>query len=126
MLRDMWNKHLAEVAAQKIILLTTWGRKTGKPHTVELWFALNRNKIYLSHEGEETDWMKNIRKNEQVSFEIEGRKFKGRAYSLKESAEAWTAKVALYEKYYVKASKEVIEDWFSLSTLFLIEPTTSN
>jgi len=126
MLRDMSNKHLAEVATRKIILLTTLGRKTGKPHTVELWFALHRNKIYLSHEGDETDWMKNIRKNEQVSFEIERRKFKGRAYRLKEPAEMWTAKLALYEKYYGKASKEIVEDWFSLSTLFLIEPTISN
>ena len=126
MLKDLWNEHLAEVAAQKNILLTTWGRKTGKLHTVELWFALNQNKIYLSHEGKETDWMKNIRKNGQVSFEIEGRKFKGRAYSLKEPRELWTAKVALYEKYYGKASREVIEDWFSLSTLFSIEPTISN
>jgi hypothetical protein len=82
--------------------------------------------MYLSHEGEETDWIKNIRKNEQVSFQIGRRKFKGKACHLKEPAEAWAAKVALYEKYYGKASKEVIEDWFSLSRLFLIEPTTSN
>lgn len=113
---------LENVASEKFIHLTTTGRKTGKPRTVELWFAVNGGKVYLSHEGEETDWMKNIKKNEQVAFEIAGRGFTGKARYLKDGEDgAWIAKVALYEKYYGKASKEVIEDWFSLSRLLLID-----
>lgn len=66
--------------------------------------------------------MKNIKKNAQIVFEIGGNKFTGRARYLNEPEdEAWTAKVALYEKYYGKASKEVIEDWFSLSKMLLID-----
>ena len=113
---------LANVASERFIHLTSTGRKTGKPHMVELWFAVNGGKVYLSHEGEETDWMKNIKKNEQVAFEIGGKDFTGKARYLKDREdEAWTAKVALHEKYYGKASKEVIEDWFSLSKLLLID-----
>jgi deazaflavin-dependent oxidoreductase (nitroreductase family) len=113
---------LAELGSAKIVHLTSTGRKTEKPHTVELWFAVNDDKVYLSHEGEETDWMRNIKKNAQIVFEIGGNKFTGRARYLNElKEEAWTAKVALYEKYYGKASKEVIEDWFSLSKLLLID-----
>jgi len=122
----MSPQNLSKIAAQKIILLTNQGRKTGKPHKVELWFALNENKLYLSHEGQETDWIKNIKKNERVSFEIGGRNFKGRATQLRDSVELWTAKTALYEKYIGKASREVIEDWFSLSTLFFIQPADTN
>jgi hypothetical protein len=89
---------------------------------VELWFAVNRARVYLSHEGEETDWMKNIKKNGDVSFEISGRNFTGTARLLhSDTEEAWEGKVALYEKYYGKAAKETIEDWFSLSKLLLIE-----
>lgn len=114
---------LAKVRSQKFIHLTTKGRKTGRPHTVELWFALGEGKVYLSHEGHETDWMKNIKQNGQVSFEIGGKNFTGKAYYIKEATdEAWRCKVALYEKYYGKAAKEVIEDWFSLSKLIAIEP----
>ena len=50
----------AGVANQKYIYLTTRGRRTGNPHTVELWFAIAEGRIYLSHEGPYTDWMKNI------------------------------------------------------------------
>lgn len=85
-------------------------------------YALHDGKIYLSHEGMETDWMKNIRKNSQVSFEIAGKSFKGKARYLDEgTGEAEMAKAVLYEKYYGKAAKEVIEDWFSLSRLLVIE-----
>jgi len=114
---------LAKVRSQKFIHLTTKGRKTGRPHTVELWFAVGDGKVYLSHEGSETDWMKNLKQNGQVSFEIGGKNFTGKAHYVEEGTdEAWQCKVALYEKYYGKAAKDVIEDWFFLSKLIAIEP----
>lgn len=113
---------LVEVKSDKFIHLTTKGRKTGRPHLVELWFAVGDAKVYLSHEGAATDWMKNIEKGPGVSFEIGGRNFVGKAHQLKDNTpEAWAAKVALYEKYYTKATKAVIEDWFSLSKLIEIQ-----
>jgi deazaflavin-dependent oxidoreductase (nitroreductase family) len=113
---------LEKVVSQKFIHLTTKGRRTGNSHTVELWFAVSGTKLYLSHEGKATDWMKNIKKNGWVTFEIGRRHFTGNARWLEDGAEeAWTGKVALYEKYYGKAAKEVIEDWFSVSRLLAID-----
>jgi deazaflavin-dependent oxidoreductase (nitroreductase family) len=113
---------LDEVKSEKLIHLTTQGRKTGRPHIVELWFAPSDSKVYLSHEGNDTDWIKNIKRNPEVSFEIGGRKYIGQAHLIADyTQEAWSAKVALYEKYYNKAAKAVIEDWFSLSKLVGIE-----
>ena len=121
-MKSVTSTDLTSVASRKYIHLTTSGRKTGKSHTVELWFAVSGDRIYLSHEGEETDWMKNIKKTKRVRFDISGRKFIGNARLLEDhTEEAWTAKVALYEKYYGKAAKEVIEDWFSLSKLVAVE-----
>ncbi len=113
---------LSGIAAEKFIHLTTKGRKTGKRHTVELWFALSGARVYLSHEGKETDWMKNVEKDSKVGFEIGERHFTGSARLLEDSTEeAWSGKVALYEKYYGIASDEIIEDWFSLSKLVAID-----
>lgn len=118
----MTHHDLAEIESKKFIHLTTSGRKTAKPHTVELWFAVSGARVYLSHEGKETDWMKNIKKKSEVAFEIGGEDFVGNARQLEDhTEEAWTAKVALYEKYYGKAAREVIEDWFSLSKLFAVD-----
>ncbi|MGD0689475.1 MAG: nitroreductase family deazaflavin-dependent oxidoreductase [Candidatus Bathyarchaeia archaeon] len=114
--------NLMKVRSQKLIHLTTKGRKTGRPHSVELWFAASDGKVFLSHEGKETDWMKNIKQNCEVSFEIGGENFTGKGHYINEDPdEAWRCKVALYEKYYEKATKEIIDDWFSLSTLIAIE-----
>lgn len=110
-----------KVRSQKFIHLTTKGRKTGRPHSVELWFAASDGKVFLSHEGKETDWMKNIKQKGEVSFEIGGENFTGKGHYIEEPDEAWLCKVALYEKYYGKATKEIIDDWFSLSTLIAIE-----
>lgn len=122
--RRIVGEELQKVASQRLIHVTTIGRKTRNPHTVELWFAVRNGKVYLSHEGSETDWMKNIKNNDQISFEIGGKNFTGRAHLLENGTEeAWEAEVTLYEKYYGKAAKEIIEDWFSLSRLIAIEPS---
>jgi len=120
----MVDEGLEKFTSEKLIHVTTTGRKTRNPHTVELWFAVRNGKLYLSHEGSETDWMKNIENNDQILFEIGGKNFTGRARILENGIEeAWEGKVALYEKYYGKTSKEIIEDWFSLSRLITIEPS---
>jgi len=113
----------AEVANEKYIYLTTRGRKTGKPHTIELWFAVVEGRVYLSHEGKSTDWMKNILKDNRVAFRIRGNQFKGRARIVKSGRIFEIGKRALYLKYYGEASDDVIDDWFSESTVIEISMT---
>ncbi len=110
----------SKVADEKYIYLTTRGRKTGNPHTVELWFALAEKKIYLSHEGAFTDWMKNILEDARVKFKIGKIPFEGNA-RIAEGAEALRlGKHALYLKYYGEANEDTINDWFSESTIIEI------
>jgi deazaflavin-dependent oxidoreductase (nitroreductase family) len=113
---------LEAVEKEKFVYLTTIGRNTGKPHRVELWFAIGTNGVYLSHEGERTDWMRNAQKRGRVKVEIGGVKFDADA-KLAISGEAREeGKRALYEKYYGSANKEVIDDWFSLSEVVQLKP----
>jgi hypothetical protein len=114
----------SKVADEKYIYLTTRGRKTGNLHTVELWFAMAGKKIYLSHEGAYTDWMKNILKDSRVEFRMGEIQFKGNA-RIAESGEVFeSGKRALYLKYYGKADKDTIDDWFSESTIIEIEESS--
>ncbi len=115
-------KNIEAVKAKQYIHLTTQGRKTGKPHTVELWFAFAGGKIYLSHEGDYTDWMKNVTKHWRVTVKIDSLSFDAAARILKEGSSRELGKKELYEKYYKSASKEVIDDWFSLSTVIELTP----
>jgi deazaflavin-dependent oxidoreductase (nitroreductase family) len=111
------SKNLESIGNEKFIYLTTFGRKTGKAHTVELWFASHNGRIFLSHEGKHTDWMKNLKSNKRVSVRIDSLKFDANARITGNGESREVGKRALYEKYYGPASKETIDDWFELSTV---------
>ena len=111
------------VVKEKYVHLTTRGRKSGNPHTVELLFAIAGNRIYLSHEGNYTDWMKNILVDGRVELEIGKIQLKGNA-RIVESGEVFeVGKHALYLKYYGKADEDTINDWFTESTIIEISMT---
>jgi len=105
---------------EKYIYLTTIGRVTENLHTVELWFAIAQGKIYLSHEGSYTDWMRNIIKDDRIEFRIRDIQFNGRARIVKKGKVFEVGKHVLYFKYYGKASEDIICDWFSESTVIEI------
>jgi deazaflavin-dependent oxidoreductase (nitroreductase family) len=51
--------------------LTTTGRRSGKHHTVEIWFALHDGRIYmLSGGGDRADWVKNLKQTSSVRLRI--------------------------------------------------------
>jgi hypothetical protein len=111
---------LTDIAQERQLDLTTFGRVTGRRHTVELWFAVSDGDIYLSHEGASTDWMKNLRNIDQVEFIITGNHFIGRARIVAEMAVFDRGKQALYHKYYGSAPADTIDDWFSESSVIEI------
>ena len=116
-------KDFSKINREKFVYLTTKGRKTGREHVVELWFALSGENMYLSHEGEGTDWMKNIVKEERVKMRIGSENLTGKARLTAPGSDRREAGMkALYEKYYGPASKQVLDDWFELSTVIEITP----
>lgn len=53
--------------------LTTTGRRTGEPHEIEIWFAVEDGRIYLlSGRGERADWVKNLRLEPRVTVRVGG------------------------------------------------------
>jgi deazaflavin-dependent oxidoreductase (nitroreductase family) len=46
---------------QPFCYLTTAGRVSGRPHTIEIWFALQGPTLYvLSGGGDRSDWVRNL------------------------------------------------------------------
>jgi len=59
------------LADKDFAYLTTMGRRTGKEHTIEIWFALRDGRVYmLSGGGAGADWVKNLRKTPRVRLRI--------------------------------------------------------
>jgi deazaflavin-dependent oxidoreductase (nitroreductase family) len=71
---------LGPLLGRMVLLLTTSGRKSGKPRVVPLQYEEINGRYYLgSARGTEADWVRNIRANPEVNVRVKGRSFSGRA-----------------------------------------------
>jgi len=59
-------------ARQSTVRLTTTGRKSGRQHTVTIWFVVaDAQRLYVQHvRGPEADWYKNLRKQPAVQLDF--------------------------------------------------------
>lgn len=90
------------LAAEEFCYLTTTGRVSGRPHEIEIWFALGHEgyTLYMLSGGRDrSDWVKNIRHNPEVAVRIDGKDFEGRARVVENEHEDTLARLLLVEKY---------------------------
>lgn len=63
---------------ESLVQLTVKGRKTGKPQTVKIWFAVGNGKVYVtSGRGLGAQWIKNLQKTPDVALQIGAASLKG-------------------------------------------------
>jgi deazaflavin-dependent oxidoreductase (nitroreductase family) len=64
---------LETLASEDFCYLTTTGRVTGKPHEIEIWFALRGRTLYMLSGGRDrSDWVRNIQHSPNVGMRISG------------------------------------------------------
>jgi len=58
-------------ADEEFCYLTTTGRRTGQPHTIEIWFAVDRGIVYMMAGGRDTsDWVRNLVAHPMVRLQV--------------------------------------------------------
>ena len=93
---------LRSLADEDFCYLTTVGRVSGRPHVIEIWFALGDESLilYMLAGGRDrSDWVKNLRRNPEVTVRIAGESFEGRARVVERDEEDALARRLLVEKY---------------------------
>ena len=90
---------LGALANEDFCYLTTVGRVTGRPHEIEIWFALDGTNLYMLSDSHHSDWVKNLRKTPEVTVRIADRNFEGRARVIGADREDDLARRLLVEKY---------------------------
>lgn len=91
---------LENLAREAFCYLTTIGRVSGRPHTVEIWFALNGDRLYMLSGGmDRADWVKNALHLPDVTVRIRDRVMTGKARLVKDAEEDALARRLLFEKY---------------------------
>lgn len=91
--------------------LTSTGRVSGRPHTIEIWFALHGHTLYmLSGGGDKADWVKNALRLPAVQVRINETLFKGQARLVHSAEEDTLARKLVFEKYTPRSSDD-LNDW---------------
>jgi deazaflavin-dependent oxidoreductase (nitroreductase family) len=91
---------LRALADEDFCYLTTPGRVTGRPHTIEIWFALDGEILYMLSGGRDgSDWVKNLQRTPEVTVRIANERFEGHARVVEDAKEDELARRLLIEKY---------------------------
>jgi deazaflavin-dependent oxidoreductase (nitroreductase family) len=91
---------LRALAGEDFCYLTTTGRVTGGPHTIEIWFAIEGQTLYMLSGGRDgSDWVKNLKRTPEVTVRIAGKHFDGHARVVEDAGEDELARQLLVEKY---------------------------
>ena len=94
---------LASLTAARVLTLTTTGRVSGKPRTIEIWFAYYQGKLYLNAErAYDAKWVRNILHQSRVRLCLGGLEFDGWARVLDpyQDAALWQIVCDLFRQKY--------------------------
>jgi deazaflavin-dependent oxidoreductase (nitroreductase family) len=79
--------------------LTTSGRVTGRPHTIEIWFALDGRTLYMLSGSHASDWVKNLLRAPNVTVRLGDASFAGQARVVEQAEEDELARRLVVGKY---------------------------
>ena len=68
--------------------LTTIGRKTGRRRTIEIWFGLDGDTVYLlSGGGDSAQWVRNLQAEDKVTIRLGRKTYPGTARLITDKSE---------------------------------------
>jgi deazaflavin-dependent oxidoreductase (nitroreductase family) len=95
------NERLKRVAARRTVTLTHYGRKSGRPYNVTIWFVVDGAKVYIGTANVNRQWVRNVQKTPQIRLSIEREAFDGEARFLTDLADRDHAKALMRWKYWL-------------------------
>jgi len=96
-----WQKQLESLKGQSTCRITTRGRRSGRPHTVTIWFVVGEaGSIYLGTLRMGRDWPKNVAVNPDVILEIGSLRLNGQARQVSDEARRAEIESSLTGKYW--------------------------
>jgi deazaflavin-dependent oxidoreductase (nitroreductase family) len=102
---------LKALADADFCYLTTRGRVSGRPHSIEIWFALHGHTLYMLSGGrDQADWVKNVLRSPAVQVKINNSVFSGQARLVNDTEEDALARKIVFEKYTPRSSDD-LTDW---------------
>src|SRR5437868_2668184 len=119
----MSRPDLDTVAAEPYCYLTTTGRRSGRRHTIEIWFATDGRTVYLiSGGGDRSDWVRNLRAAPSGRVRITTRDLAVTARApMADGPERTRAAELLHAKYHDQVAAS-LADWRRDAYLVALDP----
>ena len=97
------------MAADDYCYLTTTGRRSGRAHRIEIWYAAEGGSLYLlAGGGRSSDWVRNILADSSVTVELDGAERMARARLLDDGGEEEKrARSLVYAKYAPRSDSDL-------------------
>ena len=103
-------ERLARVASTSTLQLTHYGRKSGKPYAVTIWFMVDGDIIYLATASMDRQWTRNVRVRPTVELRVDGQTFEGTVKVITDAKQRKHVTELVKQKY-----------WYVRPLLWLIE-----
>ena|SRR5579864_9142240 len=68
-------QRLRKIASQHTLVLTHYGRKSGKPYDVVIWFVVEGDRMFLGTANKSRNWVKNVMAKSNVVIKAGGENF---------------------------------------------------
>ena len=115
-------ERLKRISNKQTLRLTHYGRKTGKPYEVTIWFVAASDNIYLPTGNVNRQWMRNVKKTPRVRLSVGGEMFDGHARFLSDPGEQDRVMPMVRRKYWMFLP--MIALWRLLAALRIVQFAT--
>jgi deazaflavin-dependent oxidoreductase (nitroreductase family) len=92
---------LKRFAHRQTLTLTHYGRKTGKPHKVTIWFIVSGDRVFLATANRNRQWVRNVQKTPRVKLTIANETFDVNARFITDRAEHERVLTLVRQKYWM-------------------------
>jgi len=91
---------LRRAGDRQTLQLTHYGRKTGKPYQVTIWYLVGDDKLYLVSANANRNWVRNVKRRPAISLRIGNEVFNGEVRSITDPGEREQVNALVERKYW--------------------------
>ena len=93
-------ERLRRAGDRQTLRLTHYGRKTGRPYEVTIWYLVDADKLYLVTANASRNWVRNVKSRHSISLRIGEEVFNGDVREITDPQEREKVRALMDRKYW--------------------------
>ena len=93
-------ERLRKAGDRQTLRLTHYGRKSGRPYDVTIWYMVDGDRMYLASANANRNWVRNVKVRPGVSFKIGDQVFSGDVRAITDQQEREMVNGLVERKYW--------------------------